>query len=148
MQIDKRATVYTSFVHTYAIFVSDKEIDCENSNVLQAFAGVDSIQKFLEIKLDLVRYSHPDSTSDDVSTLKANTTKSTVIEIDLSRPKKLRENLLLNSKLTKLPKLDCYPVLWCQQEKASQLWDIKFRQKITAKYIVIKLISRAPDSST
>ena len=34
MTIDKHTTGYTCFVHTYAIFVSDKEIDCEKSNTL------------------------------------------------------------------------------------------------------------------
>ena len=147
MQIDKQCTGYTCFVHTYAVFVSDKEVDCENSNVLQAFAGVDSIQKFLNMKLDLVRYSHPDSSSDDISTLKPSTTKSTVIEIDLSKPLKLKKNLHYAS-LIKMPKLDCYPLLWCQQEKLSQIWEIIFKQKIAAKYVVIKLISRAPGSSS
>ena len=125
MKIDKSCTGYTCFVHTYAIFVSDREIDCENSNVLKAFSGVDSIQKFMDMSLDCVRYSHPDSSNDDISTLKTSTTKSTAIEIDLSNPNKLRKYLQVAS-IIKMPKLDCYPLLWCQQEKISQIWNVNF----------------------
>lgn len=57
MTIDKHCTGYTCFVHTFAIFVSDREVDCEKSNVLQAFAGVQSIEKFMAMGLDLVCYS-------------------------------------------------------------------------------------------
>lgn len=113
MTIDKHCTGYTCFVHTFAIFVSDLEVDCETSNVLQAFAGIDSITKFMALGLDTVCYSHPGEQSDDMSTLKTTTSKSTVIEIDLSKPKKLKATLQKASGL-KISKLDCYPLFWCQ----------------------------------
>ena len=43
MTIEVPSLIYTQFVKIFAIFVSDKEIDCESSDVLQAFAGVDTI---------------------------------------------------------------------------------------------------------
>jgi hypothetical protein len=76
--------------------------------------------------------------------LKKDTNASTVFEIDLSRPKDLKKTL---SKY-KVKNVDCYPLLWCQQEKVSQQWNIKFKQMIACKYYVIKLISRAPGSSS
>ena len=124
MTIDKHSTGYTCFVHTYAIFVSDREVDCEKSNVLQAFAGVESIQRFMDMKLDLVSYSQATgSASTDFSDFDVNTKKSTVFEIDLSRPKKLLKALRAASGL-EISKLDCYPLFWCQQEKVSQKWTV------------------------
>ena len=41
------------------LFVSEKEIKCSQSKVLKAFAGVNSIKKFLELGLPLLKYTTP-----------------------------------------------------------------------------------------
>lgn len=79
--------------------------------------------------------------------MKASTGKSTVIEIDVSKPKLLKKALEKASDM-KIPKLDCYPLLWCQQEKVSLKWTVQIKQRVACKYYVLKLLSRAPGSST
>ena len=92
MTIDKHTTGYTCFVHTYAIFVSLSEVDCDASEILQAFAGIDHIEKFFDLGLDFVRYSTVDEEHDLSQGVKPKLMpdKSTVIEIDLSKPKKIK----------------------------------------------------------
>jgi hypothetical protein len=41
------------------IFVSEKEIKCSQSKVLKAFAGINSVKKFLEMGLPLLKYTTP-----------------------------------------------------------------------------------------
>ena len=43
----------TCFCKEFMLFVSDRYVDCEKSRVLQAFAGVNSVQKFMEMSLPL-----------------------------------------------------------------------------------------------
>jgi len=50
-------------------------------------------------------------------------------------------------KALKVDKLDCLPLLWCQQEKQSMKWTINIAQAIACKYFVVKLIDRHPGSS-
>jgi hypothetical protein len=108
---------------------------------------VDSIQKFLDMGLDVVQYTQPSSGSkEDLSELKEDTQESTVFEIDLSRPKKLQKAIKEASGLN-LYNFDCYPLFWCQQEKISLKWAIRLKQRVACKYLVIKLLSRAPGSS-
>lgn len=102
----------------------------------------------MDMKLDLVAYSQPNSSAcTDFSDFENDTKKSTVFEIDLSRPKKLLKALRDASGL-EINKLDCYPLFWCQQEKVSQKWAVTVQQRVACKYYVLKLISRAPGSST
>lgn len=39
-----------------------------------------------------------------------------------------------------MSKLDCYPVLWVKSINSATEWKHEFKQKIAAKYMVIKLI--------
>lgn len=51
----------------------------------------------------------------------------------MNQSKKIAEKL-------KVRKLDCFPVLWVQSVPSKTEWAVKFTQRITSKYLVIKLI--------
>lgn len=49
----------TCFCKVFMLFVSYSEIKCDNSKVLQSFAGINSINKFLEMGLPLLQTTTP-----------------------------------------------------------------------------------------
>ena len=141
--VNKENVSYTCFCKCYMLFVSDKEVDCLKSPVLKAFAGVNSIQKFLDLGLPLLQYSQPNEEAmTDLSGLKDLGEKSVAIEINLQRMKMIE-------KVLKIKRMDCYPVFWCQQPAISIKWSFAPRQRIAFKYCTVKLIDRhsstAPD---
>jgi hypothetical protein len=40
----------------------------------------------------------------------------------------------------KVSKLDCFPILWVHSSPSQAMCTVKFKQKIVAKYVVVKLI--------
>ena len=57
MTINKLHTGYTCFCNVFMIFVSDREINCERSKVLQKFAGINNSQKLYDMNLPLLQYT-------------------------------------------------------------------------------------------
>ena len=53
IKVDKKITHYTCLCNYMMIFVSDKEINCKNNNMLDAFTGINSLEKFKALKLPI-----------------------------------------------------------------------------------------------
>lgn len=97
-------------------FVCHKEINCKKSKVLQAFAGVNSIEKFGKLYLPISGYQqrgqiHRGHVEVNKELKEGNIIDniSILFEIDLSQLNSIKKALGLN-------KLDCYPLTWCYQE--------------------------------
>ena len=107
----------TCWCKCFMVFVSEKEIDCRRSKVLQAFAGINSIKKFLDLGLPLIKYTTEGKGSGtDLGQIDPEMKESVLFEIDLAQVKRHIQHKL------RLPRLDCYPLLWCQQEKKRIKW--------------------------
>lgn len=72
--IHNMAWGYNCFVSSFAIFTSEKEINCQKSQVLKAFAEVNTVKQFKALKLPLKHVTDA-STVDNVNA---------AYEIDLS----------------------------------------------------------------
>ena len=105
---------YTCFCKSFMLFVSERE-------------------KFKSLGLPLLKYTTPQKSGSDFNTL--NETENMAIEIDMGRIKTIQRALDID-------KLDCYPVVWCQQDQKQIKWSINFAQRIACKYLVVKLIDR------
>ena len=137
----------TCWCNCFMLFVSETEIDCQSSKVLQAFAGVNSIQKFLKLGLPIAKFTLESkgtmgTTKEDLDSIDVNSKESLLFEIDLKNVKKH-----FQSKFG-LSRLDCYPVLWCQQEQKRIKWKHKFLQKIACTHMVLKIIDRHPPTNS
>lgn len=69
----------TCWCKSFMVFTSDKEIDCANSKVLKAFAGINSTQKFLDLSLPIAKWSVLDQsnkTNPVMTTTDGNSLKS------------------------------------------------------------------------
>lgn len=140
--VGKVMTSYQCITRVYAIFFSDSEIDISKSEVLKAFTGINSVPDFLQLGLPLASYSTPtvDRSTDfnDIDPMKKAQTLT--YEIDVSNVKALARVLNIRPS-----KMDCYPLLWCLQEKVEGMqWSFKISQRIAFKYSVVKLIDRNP----
>ena len=112
----------TCWAKCFMVFVSEKEIECRRSKVLQAFAGINSIKKFLDLGLPLIKYTADGkgSSTTDFDKIDPEMKESVLFEIDLTQVKRHIQNKL------RLSRLDCYPLLWCQQEKKRIKWKHHF----------------------
>jgi len=119
------------------IFSNEKEVNISSSQVLKAFHMVNSVQKFLDLGIPIRKYTTPGNVSStDLSEIYKNPQeKNIAFEIDLSNPKRIERALGVT-------KLDCFPVIWCQQDLQSIMWNVQLDQRIACKYIVVKLIDR------
>lgn len=45
---------YTCFVSAFAVFVSEKEINCSTSNVLKAFSSIKTLESFKQLNLPIL----------------------------------------------------------------------------------------------
>jgi hypothetical protein len=72
------------------VFVSEREIDCRRSKVLQAFAGINSIQKFLQLGLPLIKSTieGKGSSTTDFDKIDTKMKESVLFEIDLTQVKR------------------------------------------------------------
>ena len=82
------------------VFVSDKEINCKNNDMLTAFTGVNSVDKFKALDLPTVNYTDLDPFDNSSPTTLA-------YEIDLKYYKSIVKKMKVYPK-----KVDCYPLLW------------------------------------
>jgi hypothetical protein len=58
---------YTCFVSSFALFVSEREIQCAKSPVLKAFSTINSLEAFKQLKLPIINETDA-SDVDDPST--------------------------------------------------------------------------------
>lgn len=121
------------------LFINDKEVNVQKSQVLKAFHQINSVQAFLSLGLPIKKYTTPGNNSSmdmtKYSKPEGQKNGNVAFEIDISHPKRIQRALGLKG-------LDCYPILWCFQDLASVKWNVQFEQRIACKYIVIKLIDR------
>jgi hypothetical protein len=47
----------------------------------------------------------------------------------------------------KMSKLDCYPVLWVQSVPSATPYTVTFKQKVAARFLVLKLIDSIKNSA-
>lgn len=78
INVYKKVTNYTCICNYFMIFVSDRKISCNNNKMLDAFTGINSIDKFEKLNLKIAKKTGPD----EENTLLSNETQS--YEIDLS----------------------------------------------------------------
>jgi hypothetical protein len=92
--------------------------------MLNAFTGVNKIQKFLDMELPLACYTNQKETqSKDFSKVDVESKESHMFEIDLSNIKKISKKLKIASN-----KVDCYPLAWFRLEtKKSTEWKVKIK---------------------
>jgi len=57
LTIDKRLTNYTAFCKVFMIFANEKKVNIQKSQVLKAFHMVNSVKKFLDLKLPLRKFT-------------------------------------------------------------------------------------------
>ena len=120
-------------------FYSDREVNIKSSKILNAFQNTGSIQAFLDLNLPLISFSTPKIERNENLKgidLKKFEGKDIAIEINVLYIKKI-------ARILKIPmsKIDCYPVLWCQQDGSTKTdWTAKLTQTVAFKYSVIKLI--------
>ena len=129
--IHNMPTGYTCFVQSFAIFVSEKEIKISKSLVVKAFEGINTEQAFLDLHLPIKQVI-------DVS---EGGVINKAYEIDLNYYKHLEKQL-------KVPKLDCFPILWVISNPSKAELNIKFIQRIACKYLVVKLIDSHKTSAS
>ena len=74
---------YTCFVSSFALFVSEKEINCQTSAVLKAFTNIKSLEAFKQLKMPVIKET--DGTDKDPNTGEgaAYVPKNVAFEIDL-----------------------------------------------------------------
>ena len=73
---------YTCFVSSFALFVSEKEINCQTSAVLKAFSSIKSLEAFKQLKMPVIKET--DGTDKDPATEgTAYVPKNVAFEIDL-----------------------------------------------------------------
>ncbi|CDW85600.1 UNKNOWN [Stylonychia lemnae] len=113
---------YTCFCSAYMIFVSEKPIKIQKSEIIQMFNDINSVEKFEELGFPILN-----------STQCSDGSSNRAFEIDLSQ-----KNLI--KKIAKVKKLDCYPLLFVASFPSKTEYSVKFKQKIAAKYLVLKLI--------
>ena len=86
LKINKKLTGYTCFTKAYMLFISEREINVQKSQVIAHFDKASSLKALLEMKLPMRRYTLPlkkESPSSDFGSL--DTTDKTIgIEIDVS----------------------------------------------------------------
>jgi hypothetical protein len=83
---------YTCFVSSFAVFVSEREVKIQKSQVVQFFDNISTIDLFKAIGLPIKN----ETDSGD---------GTHVFEIDLSNHKAIEKAMGIS-------KLDCFPVLW------------------------------------
>ena len=72
------------------IFVNEKEVNIQKSQVLKAFHQVNSVKTFLDMGLPIKKYTTPGNvSSSDLSALNKEDNINIAFEIDLSHTKRL-----------------------------------------------------------
>lgn len=93
LKIDKRITHYTCLCNCFMLFVSDQEIDCKNSKMLNAFRGKNNIEKLRSMNLPMASYStnnkNMETNTDEV---KQDFTGNLCFEIDLKYIKQISKS--------------------------------------------------------
>lgn len=100
---------YTCFVSAFMIFVSEKEIKCQKSQVIQFFSTINSLEAFEALKLPIMNVT-------DCS----DGTQNKGFEINLEKKSQLKKIIGVN-------KLDCYPVLWVLSNPSKTEWKVNFK---------------------
>ena len=96
----------------------------------------------MDLGLPIIKYTTPTrGPSIAFNKIDKTSSESILFEIDLMNVKKDIQKKL------KVDKIDCYPLLWCQQEKKRVTWAHKFAQKVGCTYMAVKLIDRHKPTS-
>lgn len=115
------------------------------SEVYRAFQYVTSISQIKEMGLPIAQRQTLSQQQQQKKKAAENQKKkssedqdqSQIIEFDLQSPKKLRKALNLEH-------LDCYPLLWCYQQKPFHSLSINLKQTVACKNISIFLLQDFP----
>lgn len=113
---------YTCFVSAFAIFLSEKEIKIQKSQVVQYFSNINTVDAFNALNLPIRKVTEC-----------GDGTLNKAFEIDLNQQRKIE-------KVIGCKKLDCFPIMWVVSTPSKTEWTIKFQQRLACKYLVLKLI--------
>ena len=141
----------TCWCKSFMIFTSDTQIDCANSKVLKAFSGISSIDKFLALGLPIANCSILDLNSNANKNVVTKPNGKKCMEIKSNQTVLFELDLLhIKSGIQRrlgLSRLDCYPILWCQQQQIQAKWTHSFAQRIACNFIAVKLLDRHTPTS-
>ena len=128
--------VYREKIHTsmnecniFLICSNEKEVNCVKSQVLEKLKAIDSLKKFFELGLPVIKYTkaaNNNFSSIELKDLRSELVKDPQIgenlnntnicfEIDLRHPKKI-------CTILGIKQLDCMPFLWCCSTLPLQRW--------------------------
>jgi hypothetical protein len=129
--LNRNLTSYTSFLQSFALFISMEEID-PNHPLVQLFDGVKKIEQMEKLGFEFISLQNSDETR--------------VVEFQLSSIQKVEEALQKNVMGAKLNGV--YPFLWGQVTTATTNY-LNIIQRIGFRFMLLKLIdSHKPDPSS
>jgi hypothetical protein len=99
---------YTCFVSAFAIFLSEKEIKIQKSQVVQYFSNINTVDAFNALNLPIRNVTEC-----------GDGTLNKAFEIDLNQQRKIE-------KVIGCKKLDCFPIMWVVSTPSKTEWTIKF----------------------